>query len=67
MEQEQEEEDDDSSLLSSTSNSSSTFEEIDLSSHSDKDDMAGTKIGILKFTGQETDVSNKAKDWLTGL
>ncbi len=29
--------------------------------------MTGTKIGIPKFTGQETDVSNKAKDWLTGL
>ncbi len=31
------------------------------------DDMAGTQIGIPKFTGQETDVSDKAKDWLTGL
>ncbi len=29
--------------------------------------MAGTKIGIPKFTGQETDVSDKANDWLTGL
>ncbi len=29
--------------------------------------MAGTKIRIPKFTGQETDVSNKAKDRFTGL
>ncbi len=29
--------------------------------------MAGTKIGIPKFTGQETDVSDKARDLLTGL
>ncbi len=29
--------------------------------------MAGTKIGIPKFTGQESDVSDKARDWLTGL
>ena len=34
---------------------------------SDDEDMAGTKIGIPKFTGQETDVSDKARDWLTGL
>ena len=34
----------------------------------DDEDMAGTKIGIpKKFTGQETDVSNKARDWHTGL
>ena len=29
--------------------------------------MAGTKVGIPKFTGQETDVSDKARDWFTGL
>ncbi len=34
---------------------------------SDDDEMAETKIGIPKFTGQETDVSDKARDWLTGL
>ncbi len=34
---------------------------------SDDEDMAGTKIGIPKFMGQETDVSDKASDWLTGL
>ncbi len=34
---------------------------------SDDEDMAGTKIGIPKFNGQETDVSDKARDWLTGL
>ncbi len=34
---------------------------------SDDKDMAGTKIGIPKFTGQETDVSDKARDWFTGL
>ena len=34
---------------------------------SDDDDIAATKIGIPKFTGQETDVSDKAKDWSTGL
>ncbi len=33
----------------------------------DDKDMAGTKIGIPKFTGQETDVSDKARDWLMGL
>ena len=33
----------------------------------DDEDMAGTKIGIPKFTGQESDVSDKARDWLTGL
>ena len=33
----------------------------------DDEDMAGTKIRIPKFTGQETDVSDKARDWLTGL
>ncbi len=33
----------------------------------DDEDMAGTKIGIPKFTGQETDVSDKARDWLTCL
>ncbi len=32
---------------------------------SDDEDMASTKIGIPKFTGQETDVSDK--DWFTGL
>ncbi len=31
------------------------------------EDMAGTKIGIPKFPGQETDISDKARDWLTGL
>ena len=34
---------------------------------SDDEDKAGTKIGIPKFTGQETDVSDKARDWFTGL
>ena len=29
--------------------------------------MAGTKIGIPKFMGQETDVIDKARDWFTGL
>ncbi len=33
----------------------------------DDEDLAGTKIGIPKFTGQETDVSDMARDWLTGL
>ncbi len=33
---------------------------------SDDDNMAGTKIGIPKFTEQETDISDKAKDWFTG-
>ena len=48
------------SELESTSGTSSSGE-------SDDDDMAGTKIGISKFTGQETDVSDKARDWFTGL
>ncbi len=34
---------------------------------SDNDEMAGTKINIPKFTEQETDVSDKAKDWFTVL
>ncbi len=34
---------------------------------SDDEEMAGTKIGIPKFTGQETDISDKARDWFTGL
>ncbi len=34
---------------------------------SDNEEMAGTKIGIPKFMGQETDVSDKARDWFTGL
>ena len=34
---------------------------------SNDDEMVGTKIGIPKFTGQETDVSDKARDWFTGL
>ncbi len=34
---------------------------------SDDKEMAGTKIGIPKFTGQDTDVSYKARDWFTGL
>ncbi len=34
---------------------------------SDDEEMTGTKIGIPKFTGQETDVSDKARDWFTGL
>ncbi len=34
---------------------------------SDDEEMAGTKIGIPKFTGQETDVSDKARYWFTGL
>ena len=29
--------------------------------------MSGIKIRIPKFTGQETDVSDKARDWFTGL
>ncbi len=64
---EEDEEDDDSSSLSGSSSSSSSFEEVDSPSFSDDDEMAGTKIGIPKFTGQETDVSDKAKDCLTGL
>ena len=34
---------------------------------SDDEEMAGTKIGIPKFTGQETNVSDKARDWFTSL
>ncbi len=34
---------------------------------SDDEEMVGTKIGIPKFTGQETTVSDKARDLFTGL
>ena len=34
---------------------------------SEDEEMAGTKIRIPKFTGQGTDVSDKARDWFTGL
>ncbi len=56
---------DESESDSDSDSSASSFAGV--SSCSDNDDMAGTKIGIPKFTGQETDVSDKARDWLTGL
>ncbi len=48
----------------SDSSSSSSFAHM---SDSDDETMAATKVGIPKFTGQETDKSNKAKDWIRGL
>ncbi len=55
-----ESESDDSSSTDSDSGSDTTGTSSD-------DKMAGTKIGIPKYTGQESDVSDVAKDWLTGL
>ncbi len=55
-----------------SSSSSDTDTKLELTSRTSSlgesdDDMSGTKIGIPKFTGQETDVSDKARDWLMGL
>ncbi len=34
---------------------------------SDNEEMSGTKIGNPKFTGKETDVRDKGRDWFIGL
>ncbi len=48
---------------SDSSDSSSSFSFARVSDSDDKT-LAATKVGIPKFTGQETDISDNAKDWI---